>query len=473
MANRWIEKPLGELGKALRAGKISSIDLHEEARTRHRTYGPALSAYRVWDETRARAQAEAADAAFRKGEDNGPLQGIPVSVKDLFGVDYLDTYAGTPKPLPDAWRSEGPVIRSVRAQNAVLTGKTHMVEFAFGGLGTNAHWPVPRNPWDMNVARVSGGSSSGAGVSLIEGSALVALGSDTAGSVRVPASVTGTVGLKVTAGRWPTDGIVPLSPTFDTPGILARSVADTAIAFEVVDAYCAGRKMRAIATPAALDGIRIGLAEQHFWDGCPDDIAGAVRDALGELEKAGATLVPVELPEVEEAYALFRQGSVVSSELRAFVESELPDWQDTLDPNVSFRMSSALDLDDEEIIRRRARLTEIASTANAGIKGVDIVITPTVPLTAPALADVVDGKAYSAANLQTLKNTCIGNILEFCAITLPVALDAKGIPVGLQCMGAANTEERLLSAALAIERKLGTARDRLGAPPLATDNSRS
>ena len=465
MANRWIEKSLDEILPALRSGALSPIVLYEEAHARHQAFGPALSAYRVWDEARARAQAEEADAAFRKGEDNGPLQGIPVSVKDLFGVDYLDTYAGTPKPLPDAWHAEGPVIKAVRAQSAVLTGKTHMVEFAFGGLGTNVHWPVPRNPWDMQVARVPGGSSSGAGVSLIEGSALLALGSDTAGSVRVPASVTGTVGLKVTAGRWPIDGIVPLSPTFDTPGILARSVADTAIAFEVIDAYCAGRTADAVATPADLDRLRIGLVEQHFWDGCADDIAGAVRDALGELEQAGATLVRMEMPEVEEAYALFRQGSVVSSELRAFVENELPGWQDTLDPNVSFRMSSALDLHDEEILRRRARLQEIAASANAGMSQVDIVVTPTVPLTAPALTDVVEGKAYSAANLQTLKNTCIANILELCAITLPVALDATGIPVGLQCMGAGNTEARLLSAALAIEDKLGKARDRLGAPP--------
>ncbi len=467
MADGWIDKALGEILPALSAGTLSPIDLYDEARARHQKYGTALSAYRVWDEPHARAQAEAADAEFGAGRDHGPLQGIPVSVKDLFGVSYLDSCAGSPKPLPATWNTEGPVIRAVRAQHAVLTGKTNMVEFAFGGLGTNVHWPVPRNPWDAETHRVSGGSSSGAGVSLIEGSALVALGSDTAGSVRVPASVTGTVGLKTSAGRWPLDGIVPLSPTFDTPGTLTRTVADAAIAFAAIDACRAGAKPCAPAAPANLGGVRLGLVEQHFWDNCADDIAGPVKDALSELEQAGATLVAMDLPEVEEAYALFRQGSVVSSELRAFLEGELPDWIETLDPNVSFRMSSSLDLDDEEILRRRGRLTDIAKSANARMADIDIMVAPTVPFTAPALADVTDAKAYSAANLQTLKNTCIANILRLCAITMPVALDAHGIPVGLQLMAPGGGDDKLLSIALSVEQSLGTASERLGVAPLA------
>lgn len=467
MAGNWVDKPLGDIVTALRAGTLSATGLYDQARDRHLAHGEALCAYRLWDEDHAREQAQAADTAFRAGRDDGPLQGIPVSVKDLFGVSYLDTCAGSPKPLPEEWNAEGPVVRAVRDQNAVLTGKTHMVEFAFGGLGTNAHWPIPRNPWDAENYRISGGSSSGAGVSLIEGSALVALGSDTAGSVRVPASVTGTVGLKTSAGRWPLEGIVPLSPTFDTPGILTRSVADAAIAFAAIDSVCTGSKAAAAPGPAEPGGLRLGIVEQHFWDGCADDIAGPVREALSELERAGATLVAMDLPEVEEAYALFRQGSVVSSELRAFMEGTLPGWIDTLDPNVSFRMSSALDLDDEEIVRRRGRIDAIQQSANARMAEVDAVVTPTVALTAPALDEITDGKSYSAANLQTLKNTCIANLLGLCAITMPVALDGAGIPVGFQFMTAGGGDEKLLSIALAAEQKFGTARERLGRAPLA------
>lgn len=468
MPDGFIDKPIADLVAAFRAGDVSPINLYEQARARHERLGGALMAYRVWDEANARAQAESADAAFRAGRRAGPLQGIPVSVKDLFGIDYLDTFHGSPKALPEKWSRQGPVIEAIRAQGAVLTGKTHMVECAFGGLGTNAHWPVPRNPWDMAAHRIPGGSSSGAGVSLMEGSALVALGTDTAGSVRIPASVTGTVGLKVTAGRWPIDGIVPLSPTLDTPGFLTRSVADAAIVFDVIDAHCAGRPPGAALEPADLTGIRIGIVERHFWDGCSDDIANGIRRAASDLEKAGVALVAMDLPEIDEAYELFRQGSVVSSELRAFLESELPDWIDTLDPNVSFRMSSALGLEDEEILRRRGRLGEIAALAATSMKEIDVVIAPTVPLTAPVLDDVAEPKAYSAANLQSLRNTCIANLLGLCALTLPVALDAKGIPVGLQCMAASGAETRLLSVALAFEKVLGTARENLGAPPLAS-----
>jgi len=467
VGSRWIDKSLAELGRALRSGEVLALDLFEEAREAHEKFGGALCAYRIWDEQHARTQAGDADAAFRAGEDHGPLQGIPVSVKDLFGLDYLDTFAGSPKKLPDKWSNEGPFITAIRNQKPVITGKTHMVEFAFGGLGANAHWPIPRNPWDAADTRVAGGSSSGAGVSLIEGSALVALGTDTAGSVRVPASVTGTVGLKVTAGRWPIGGIVPLSPTLDTPGILTRSVADAALVFELIDAHCAGRGTKPTVMAADLGALRIGIVEQHFWDECDDEIATVLRHAIGELEAAGATLIQIELPEAEDAFDLFCQGSVVSSELRAFLNTELPGWMEIADPNIAYRMSSALELDSDEIQQRRIRMDAIAKSANSKMQDVDIVISPTVPITAPKLADIAEQKAYSRANLSVLRNTCIANLLKLCAITLPVALDGKGMPVGLQCIAPANAEESLLGAALAIECKLGTGRERLGKPPLA------
>ena len=462
----WSEKSVSEIGRALRAGKVSALDLFDKVCAAHKAYGDTLCAYRVWDEDRARSQAEAADKAFRAGRDQGPLQGIPVSVKDLFGVSYLDTFAGSPTMLPDAWSAEGPVVRAILEQSAVVTGKTHMVEFAFGGLGTNAHWPIPRNPWDAKSHRIAGGSSSGAGVSLIEGSALIALGSDTAGSVRVPASVTGTVGLKVTAGRWPLDGIVPLSPTLDTPGVLTRNVSDAALSFEVIDAHCAGRPAGTPVEAADMSSVRVGICESHFFADCPADISGPVRRALGELEHAGALLDEFNFPEVEEAYAIFRMGSVVSSELRAFVEAELPGWIETLDPNVSFRLMSAIELEGDEIASRRVRMAELVKSANARLTEVDVLVSPTVPLTAPKLEDVAEPKAYSAANLATLSNTCIGNLLGLCAITLPVGLDDAGIPIGLQCMAGAGQEEKLLSIALAFERSLGTSRQRLGKPPL-------
>lgn len=466
MGGRLADRTLSDLGRALRSGEISAVELFEQAREAHEEFGAALCAYRLWDEEHARDQANAADAALGRGVDLGPLHGIPVSVKDLYGVSHLDTFAGSPKALPEKWSIEGPVMRAVHNQGAVVTGKTHMVEFAFGGLGTNAHWPVPRNPWDKQEYRVSGGSSSGAGVSLIQGSAMVALGTDTAGSVRVPASMTGTVGLKITAGRWPIEGIVPLSPTLDTPGILTRSVADAALVFESIEAAIGKRELRPIPELPDMAGVRIGIAEHHYWESCPDDITGPLRVAIGELEQAGAKIVSLDLPQTDEAYALFRQGSVVSSELNDFLTHELPEWRDNLDANIAFRLSSALDLASDEIIKRRSQMAELTASMAAAMNQIDVLVSPTVPVTAPLLSEVQDPKAYSAKNLLALSNTCIANILGLCAITMPVALDGKGIPIGLQIMAVGGAEDRLLATALLFENKLGMSKDRLGKPPL-------
>ncbi len=181
----------------------------------------ASNAYRIVKPERVRAEAAAAQA--RRDVDAGapPLTGLPVSAKDLYVVEGYDTFAGTTRALDEKFPGEGHVVRALRDAGCVITGKTHTVEFAFGGIGTNPHYPTPVNPWSGGTERVSGGSSSGAGVSLWTGTAALALGSDTAGSVRVPASFTGCIGLKTTHGRWPIDGIVPLSESLDTAGVLA------------------------------------------------------------------------------------------------------------------------------------------------------------------------------------------------------------------------------------------------------------
>ncbi|GAB4235109.1 MAG: amidase [Methyloligellaceae bacterium] len=462
----WFGKPLTAIAAALRDRRVTAAALLETARHNHASHGARLDAYRIWSSEPAGMQAQAADAAFAEGRDGSPLQGIPVSVKDLFGVDYLDTTAGSPRPLPESWNREGPIIRALRRGGAVLTGKTHMVEFAFGGLGTNAHWPIPRNPWDAATKRVPGGSSSGAGVSLVEGSCLLALGTDTAGSVRVPASFTGTVGLKTTAGRWPLEGIVPLSPTFDTPGILARDVGDAAFAYAAIEAALADGAPPRPTARRELAGLRIAIPENHFWEACSSGIGDHVHAALRELENAGATLLPVTLPEADEAFDLFCKGSVVASELNAFLQAQLPDWIATLDPNIAKRMAAALDLDSDEIAARRLRIAELTRAAQERFAAWDIMVTPTVQITPPPIAEVEDPKAYSASNLLSLRNTCIANLLGLCAITMPVALDSAGMPVGLQCMARAHGEDALLAAAAAIEGILGTPAQRLGRAPL-------
>src|SRR5438105_10506205 len=256
-----LSRPLIEIASDLRERQVSARDVVEAAIARHERFGERLHAYSFWAPEQARAVAEAADAAFSAGISTGPLQGLPVSIKDLFAAAGYPCFAGSSRRLPaDPWERDGPLVATLRRQLGVITGKTHMVEFAFGGTGGNSHHGAPYNPWDAAVHRSVGGSSSGAGVSLLEGSALLAFGSDTAGSVRIPVCMTGNAGLKVTIGRWSTEGVVPLSFTFDTPGLLARSVSDLAYGFAALDPSGIDPSVL-IAQGSARDlaGVRLGI----------------------------------------------------------------------------------------------------------------------------------------------------------------------------------------------------------------------
>src|SRR5690348_15281749 len=285
-----LSRPLIEIARELRDRRATARELVDAAIARHESVGERLHAYSFWAPEQARAVADAADAAFAAGVSTGPLQGLPVSIKDLFAASGYPCFAGSSRRLPaDPWEQDGPLVATLRRQIGVIMGKTHMVEFAFGGTGYNAHWGAPYNPWDASAHRAPGGSSSGAGVSLLEGSALLAFGSDTAGSVRIPASMTGTVGLKVTLGRWSTEGVVPLSTTFDTPGLLARSVSDVAYGFAALDA--AGIDPVGFISRAGthdLSGVRIGVGDPFLWRDCDPGIAETAHEAVNALSRAGA-----------------------------------------------------------------------------------------------------------------------------------------------------------------------------------------
>src|SRR5580693_2088413 len=280
-----LSRPLIEIARDLRERRANARELVEAAIARHERFGERLHAYSFWASEQARTVAKAADAAFAAGVSAGPLQGLPVSIKDLFAAAGYPCFAGSSRRLPtEPWERDGPLVATLRRQLGVIMGKTHMVEFAFGGTGHNSHHGAPYNPWDAAAHRSVGGSSSGAGVSLLEGSAVLAFGSDTAGSVRIPACMTGNAGLKVTIGRWSTEGVVPLSPTFDTPGLLARSVSDIAYGFAALDPT--GIELVSFITRASvreIGGIRIGISDPFLWRDCDPGIAEAVEEAVNAL----------------------------------------------------------------------------------------------------------------------------------------------------------------------------------------------
>lgn len=466
LASDTLTEPLAAIAGALRDGDITASELAEATIANHDALGETLNAYLTWDADVPRAMAAAADAALSAGADLGPLQGLPISIKDLYGIKGFPTYAGSGKRLPEKWEREGPVVQAIKAQLAVITGKTHTVEFAAGGLGTNIHWGAPRNPWSAEVARSPGGSSAGAGVSLWEGSAVVAFGSDTMGSVRIPASTTATVGLKISAHRWSNAGIVPLRVGQDTPGPLTRTAVDAAYVFAALDpahqrvpaAYLKGLE------DAGMAGLTIGIGDPSFWDGCDRDVAEVVREAVSELEKAGARIVDAPSPETAELLEAVMRGEILNVELLVFLEEELPGWLKEADPALQARLEFSRSLSAVDLITRERWLEDLVARAQAAFPPVDLLVAPTLCVTPP----IIDPPPPPSNTPPVIlaRNTCPANFFVQCAVSLPVGLDAENMPVGLQFTAPGGAEERLIAAAVAAERVLGTAADRLGVPPM-------
>lgn len=460
-------RSLEDTATAVRSGKDSARRQVEHSIRCHEASN--LGAYICFDADGARTQADRIDAAVARGEDPGPLAGITVSVKDLYGVQGLPTRAGTQRELPKRWQQEGFLVRALRTLGAVIVGKTHTVELAFGGVGWNRNTGTPVNPWDSKEHRVPGGSSSGAGVSLWEGSARIALGTDTGGSVRIPASATGVVGHRQTTGRWPTTGVFPLSATLDTVGLLARTAADSLYAFRAIDRVArAARAARVGPATASLNGLRIGVPVRSYtWRDAQPDVAEVVRTALCELEARGAVLKEVEMPEWDQAGISYLSGKLVPPECIEFLERELPEWAEILDPAVGARLRDARDtlaIDYVRVLRLRHRLSELVHR-QMDTEGLDVLATPTLPVTPPLVSDLEPLVRYRKLNRAMLSGTGPASMLDMCAVSVPAGLDHSGIPAGLQITGRSGRDLELLARATAIEAVLGTGVVRMGVPP--------
>jgi aspartyl-tRNA(Asn)/glutamyl-tRNA(Gln) amidotransferase subunit A len=459
--------PLPRIAEALRERAASARELTEAALERHADRGERLHAYKVFDVEGALAAADRADDLLTHEPEPPPLCGIPYSAKDLYGARGLPTFAGTARRLPDVWSNDAWLVGRLRAQGAVLTGKTHTVELAFGGVGINPHWGTPVNPWDADVHRIPGGSSCGAGVSLWEGSALLALGTDTAGSIRIPASLTATVGHKTTKGRWPTDGVVPLSGTFDSVGTLSRSVEDSVYFFGAIDrSWGDPAKLLDALSDARPSGLRIAVPRCAIWEECQPDIAGVLQDALAELSAAGARIVESDGALLDEACRHYMTGGIAASECRDFLARELPGWIEILHPIVGSRIeAAAYALSDPAYAAALEAHHRLAAAAPTLFEDAPLLALPAGIITPPPVAELDDLSRYGQVNASVLRPTAPVSMLGLCAIAMPVGLDAARMPVGLQLVAPGGADEALLAAALAAERVLGTGRDRLGVPP--------
>ena len=281
-------------------------------------------------------------------------------------------------------------------------------------------------------------------MSLGQGTAILAFGSDTGGSVRIPASLTGNVGIKTSAGRWPTDGCVPLSPTLDTVGLLGRSVADLAYGFAALDPHL-GAPEPFLAEIGRTDpsDLTIGVCENGVWDGCSPGVAEAARAAIDEMAAKGARIVALDFPEMADAYAMHLKGSVISAEFDAFLSRRLPDWIEALDPTVRRRVEDGGNITARELLDRYATLGDMTRRAHARLAEVDVLAAPTIPVTPPTFEEVAALEDHVRINRQMFRNTCPGNLLTLCGLTVPVGLDGAGMPVGLTLFGPAGADERL------------------------------
>ena len=397
----------------------------------------------------ARAAADAADARTAAGTSLGPLDGAIVSIKDLFDVAGEPTRAGSKilaEEAPPAV-ADAAVVRRLRAAGAVIVAKTNMTEFAFSGVGTNPHFGTPGNPHDR--ARVPGGSSAGAPVAVADGMCDIAIGTDTGGSVRVPAALCGLVGFKPSRQRVPTEGAFPLSETLDSVGPIGRSVADCAKAdWVMADAVMAGEEFAPL-EPLALAGLRFGVAEGLPLDRLDGTVAAAFAAAISCLDSAAVDITHETLPLLDDMAELNAKGGVLSPEACVIHSDRLRRRGADIDPNVRVRIErgcTVTEADYAEMMRERA---DLVAAMDARLGALDALVMPTTAIVAPTIAEVAEPHVFTARNAALLRNTTIVNFFDLCAISLP--LPAR-LPVGLMLIARNGQDHRLLRLAAAVHR---------------------
>jgi aspartyl-tRNA(Asn)/glutamyl-tRNA(Gln) amidotransferase subunit A len=415
-----------------------------------RIASPELEGAKVFTEIlseSARREAKAADARQAGGKQLGPLDGRIVSIKALFDLAGKVTHSGsaTLRRQPPA-TADAPIVKRLRAAGAVIIGVTQMTELAFSGLGTNPHDGVPGNPRDRK--RAPGGSSSGAVVSVVDGMAEIAIGSDTGGSVRVPAALSGAVGFKPTSGRVPTDGAFSLSSSLDTIGPIALSVADCALADQVL----AGAALAPV-TPAAPGSFRLIVARGRLFDRAEPEVLTAFENAVAALGKAGATIVDGSMDKaLDDLAALDRVGTFPSIEVGATLRDMGVKSLEAVDPKTRTRIEAGANMLATDYVRMtRLRQAAIQSFANS-MTADDVYIMPTTPIRAPLLSAVEENAAFHEANGLVLRNPRIANQLDCPSLSLP--LPATGLPIGLMLIGRRGSDERLLEIAARVEAAL-------------------
>lgn len=449
MTERYGSRSLAGLSALLQTGVLDPVTLAEETLDAIRGHDDP-SIFVALTEKRAMAEAEAASRRIRSGRSLGLLDGIPIAWKDLFDLEGMPTTAGS-IVLADAnpAGSDAAVVAALRQAGMVSVGRVNMSEFAFSGLGINPHYGTPRNPASTDGARLPGGSSSGSAVAVASGLVPISIGTDTGGSVRIPAAFNGIVGYKATRGRYPMKGVFPLATSLDSLGPLCRSVQDAIW----IDAGMRG----AAPSPAqsiSLSDISLVIPQTAVFDDCEDEVAVAFEATIARLQKAGVRIRRQAFPAFAELFAVMdKHGPLVTAEAFALHHERLSGAAaGMMDRRIVARMRLGEKITLVGYLKTLAARGRLIAEMDSLIGPNEIIVYPTVSHVAPPTTPLLeDDDLFAKTNFKTLRNTLIGNFLDFCGVSIPCGRGSAGLPVGFLLSGLRHSDDRLLGVGLALE----------------------
>lgn len=443
--------PLTALALQLHNGETTSLKLVNACLDRiEDADGEGALAFLHVEPDAVRKAAVASDLMRESGISLSPLMGLPISVKDLFDVAGQITRAGS-KVLNNAApaTSDATPIARLRQAGAIIIGRTNMTEFAYSGVGLNPHYGTPAAPFDRQTRRIPGGSSSGAGVSVADGMAIIGMGTDTGGSVRIPAALCGITGFKPTARRVPTQGVYPLSATYDSIGPLAPTVACCV----TVDQVLTGQPIRPLSA-FPLKGLRLAVLEGMPLDTLGPHVTRAFDRSIQKLGRAGAQISSVRVAAIENPDRPSNGGRLLGSEAYAHHRAMLARHRDLYDPRVSVRMETAAETSAADYLDLKRWRNDFIDQVKRDLHPFDAFLLPTIPQIAPPIAALEqDDDIYFSMNVRMLRNTSIINQMDGCALSIPCQLEDEP-PVGLMIAGLPMQDQKILQMGLAIEAAL-------------------
>lgn len=436
--------------KDFREGKVTSEAVTRSYIERIKKLDPKLGAYEATAFDSALSTAKAMDMLIQSGTDLGPLMGVPIAVKDVFIIANMPRpKVGSNTQVPDVIGSkEGTFIQALRKAGCVFLGQTKAVEWCLGITGHSAPRGTPWNVSDAENHRAPGGSSSGSGVAMGAGLCAFAIGTDSGGSVRVPAAFNGVFGIKTTAGFWPVDGAFPLDPRVDSIGLITRSAKDALLAFNTLTSILLGYEYRPRASGARVDRLTLGVPANHFGDNMNPDIGQAFDHANRHLQEKGCLFETLTVPEAPERAGYFPV-SMPSALLATLGKDNFLAQKHLMDPVIAKRVESGLDVKAYAFLALEDKRTLSRQAVEARFVGFDAWVSPTTTDYPPMLSELEDPVKGMQLALGMTQNTQPANYLGLCAVSLPLPVD--GLPVGYQLMGAPNTDHRLLEIAVQIE----------------------